>query len=339
MQERNGIISAGNWIVDYVKVIDRFPSENMLSNILEVHQSVGGGPNNVLTDLAKLDVGIPLYGAGLIGDDPAGKYIHQKMEEYKINSDHVLVSQECPTSFTDAMSVAETGNRTFFHYRGANTLLDVDQLSDIDVNAKMFHLAYLLLLDKLDDFDEDYSVKAARLLNIQQQKGYKTSIDVVSEESNRFKRVIRPCLPYVNYLIINEVEASAISDIIIRDEQGLNIANMKSAGRELIKSGVNDIVIIHAPEGACLVDKNLEIHWVPSCKVEPHEIKGATGAGDAFCAGCLYGIHEGWEYKDILKLAHASARFNLLEPTSTGGAVSLQEIKSYMSENALILPD
>jgi len=336
MTHRNGIISAGNWIVDNIKIIDRFPSENMLSNILNVFQSVGGGPNNVLTDLAKLDVDISLYGAGLTGDDPNGDYILEHLNQCGINSEYISRTSLLPTSFTDAMSVADTGNRTFFHYRGANSLLDMEQLKEIKVNAKIFHLAYLLLLDKLDDSDDEYGIKAARLLDQVRKKGFKTSIDVVSEEGSRFKQVVEPCLPYVDYLIINEVEASAIIGIDIRENNTLNVQEMKMVAKMLINRGVQELVIIHCPEGACLVNTSGETLWVPSWKVETSEIKGATGAGDAFCAGCLYGIHEGWSYQEILQLGHASARFNLLDPTSTGGAVSLTELMNYISSEGVV---
>ena len=36
-------------------------------------------------------------------------------------------------------------------------------------------------------------------------------------------------------------------------------------------------------------------------------IKGVNGAGDAFAAGFLYGLHEGWDYRRRLELAHAAA--------------------------------
>jgi len=330
MDNRKGIISAGNWIVDYVKIIDRFPSENMLANILDVYKSVGGGPNNVLTDLSKMKVDIPLYGAGLVGDDADGDYIFNQIDENGINKDYMQRTSVLPTSFTDAMSVIDTGNRTFFHYRGANAQLKVEHLIEINANAKIFHLAYLLLLDELDSEDLDYGVKAARLLKHIREKGYKTSIDVVSEEGERFKKVVSPCLQYVDYLIINEIEAAAISGISLLEDGIIQVEKVKEAALQLIRLGVNELVVIHCPEGACLVDTNDKIVWIPSWKVDTSEIAGATGAGDAFCTGCLYAIHEGWPYEKVLQLGHSSARFNLMEATATGGAVTLTELEAFM---------
>jgi len=38
---RRGIISSGNWLIDYVKIIDNLPQRNMLVNILDEKTSIG----------------------------------------------------------------------------------------------------------------------------------------------------------------------------------------------------------------------------------------------------------------------------------------------------------
>ena len=53
---RQGILAAGNFIVDYVKVIDGYPVQDMLASILSESRSNGGGPYNVLKDLAAMKV-------------------------------------------------------------------------------------------------------------------------------------------------------------------------------------------------------------------------------------------------------------------------------------------
>ena len=49
---RKGIVGAGNLIVDKIKVIDRWPGEGNLCNIRSTVSSAGGGPCNVLFDIA-----------------------------------------------------------------------------------------------------------------------------------------------------------------------------------------------------------------------------------------------------------------------------------------------
>ena len=65
---KKGIIGAGNWLVDTVKTLDRFPKEGELCNIKSIEVGGGGGPCNVLFDLAAMTDQIPLYAAGVIGN-------------------------------------------------------------------------------------------------------------------------------------------------------------------------------------------------------------------------------------------------------------------------------
>jgi sugar/nucleoside kinase (ribokinase family) len=58
---RTGIMAAGNWIIDHVKIIDTWPNRGMLANIKQEMQGTGGAPYNVLINLAKLQVELPLF--------------------------------------------------------------------------------------------------------------------------------------------------------------------------------------------------------------------------------------------------------------------------------------
>ena len=53
-KERSGIVAAGNWIVDHVKLIDVYPVQDSLANIREESANNGGSPYNVLKDLTKM---------------------------------------------------------------------------------------------------------------------------------------------------------------------------------------------------------------------------------------------------------------------------------------------
>ena len=49
---RNGILAGGNYIIDYVKLINGYPEQDMLADIRSETSSNGGGPYNVLNDPA-----------------------------------------------------------------------------------------------------------------------------------------------------------------------------------------------------------------------------------------------------------------------------------------------
>ncbi|MCQ2378793.1 MAG: carbohydrate kinase family protein [Victivallaceae bacterium] len=327
--ERNGIIGAGNWIVDHVKTIDRWPGEGNLCNILSQIAAPGGGPANVLFDLAAMDGNLPLYAAGLLGDDEDGEYLLGEIASRRIDASFMGKTRSAATSFTDAMS--GEGKRTFFHCRGANALLDRKTLEKVDVPAKFFYLGYLLLLDALDAPDERFGTRAAGLLKSLKDKGYRTVVDFVSEAPEKFRRIVFPSLPFIDILIVNEVEAGACCGFDLRCKDGaLEYARLPEAVDFLFSKGVGETAVIHFPEGAAGRTKDGAFVYAPSCAIRKSEIVGSTGAGDAFCAGVMYALHQDWPLDEALKLGAASSNFNLRDATASGGAVSLEKMMDFL---------
>ena len=330
IMERKGIISAGNWVIDTVKFIERYPVKGNLATITGIEEGLGGCAHNVLLDLAHLKSGLPLYAAGCIGNDRYGRMVLDELAEFGIDSSKMTILPDEATSYTDVMSELG-GARTFFHYRGANAKLAPAQILSCDVPARIFHLGYLLLLDELDRADSEYGVVAARVLKGLKEQGYKTSVDVVSEEGERFPQIVLPCLPYTDYLIVNEVEAGACYGVNLRDAAGtIQVEKVQDIATRLMNDGVGELVVIHFPEGGYALSRSGEKCYCGSYRVNPAEIVSTVGAGDAFCAGALFGIHEGYSLMEMLSFANACARFNLFSPTSTSGAPVLEEVKAFL---------
>src|SRR5262245_13654604 len=147
---RAGILSGGNWIVDAVKIVDTWPQQDALANILSTSKGTGGSPLNVLVDLGIMGVPFPLAGVGLVGKDEDGYWIIDLCRKLGVDTSALQRSDSAPMSYTDVMTVQSNGRRTFFHARGANALLDSKHFDFTQTTARIFHLGYLLLLDKLD---------------------------------------------------------------------------------------------------------------------------------------------------------------------------------------------
>ena len=131
--------------------------------------------------------------------------------------------------------------------------------------------------------------------------------------SFRFNKIVLPALKYTDYLIVNEIEAGRTTGNEIREPSGkLNIENLKKTLQMLIENGESELVCIHFPEGACAVKKGSEPHFAPSHSCPDGFIKSTVGAGDAFCAGMLYGIHEEWALDRIMRFANAMAAMCLM---------------------------
>ena len=96
--------------------------------------------------------------------------------------------------------------------------------------------------------------------------------------------------------------------------------------RKTIEAGVRDRVIIHCKEASFIMNSRYELEAVPSLRIPPEEIKGTVGAGDAFCAGSLYGLYNGMEDRQILEFASAAAACSLFEANSVDGMRTKGEI-------------
>lgn len=319
---RKGLLAAGNWIVDHVKIIDRWPAQDTLASIYSESSGNGGSPYNILVDLANLGASYPLAGAGLVGDDDDGRSILADCRARGIESSQVRVTTAAPTSYTDVMTVRETGRRTFFHQRGANAHFDIDHVDFEATDAKLFHLGYLLLLDRLDEVSDGMS-RAARLLERAQAAGLRTSIDCVSEDSGRFQSIVLPSLPFVDVLFANDFEAEKLTGVVLRERDQISVKAAAEAARRLIGSGVRSWVVIHFPEAVVASHVSGAVHWQPSVRLDPADIAGAAGAGDALATGILHGLHEDWDMPECLRLGVCAAAASLTHPTCSAGVQSV----------------
>src|SRR5262249_44508957 len=266
----------------------------------------------------------PLFGAGLVGRDALGSEILRICRKHGIETRYITSTERAPTSYTDVMTEKANGRRTFFHARGANALWKGTDLDFKNTKPRIFHLGYLLLLDALDKPDAKYGTAAARLLAEAQAAGIKTSVDVVSEDSDRFAKIVNPALKHVDYCILNEIEAGKTTGFKIRLPDGrLDTVALRHSAGTLLQQGVRELVVIHFPEGAFARTRKGDDVWQSSLKVSQKSIAGTAGAGDAFCAGVLLGLHEDWDLQRCLLTGVCIAAASLADPTCTAGVKSL----------------
>ena len=310
MSKRNGICVAGSILLDKIYHISAFPSSGELTQIKDISYAPGGLVPNVACDIKRIRNDIEVCAAGRVGKDEEYRYIKNYLENSGVNTEMIVEDAKEKTSFTDVMSVVG-GQRTFFTYAGASSKFGVDDIYLEKLDSKMLHLGYFLLLDKVDNGD------GLKILKKATELGIETSIDLVSENSDRYSLII-PCLPYVDYLIINEIEASAITRISPENN------NLEAIARKLRELGVRKKVIIHKSDiSVCLSDDGFNV--LPSFDVPKEYIKGTTGAGDAFCAGALIGIYDGLCDAEILEIASCAAVTSLCAPDATSGVLAQGE--------------
>lgn len=333
MMVRKGIAVAGNLVADTVKEIDAYPERGRLADIRAVRRSVGGSVPNTLLSLAAMQSGVPLMALGRVGDDEAGAYLLDQLRGAGVDASRVVVDSMQPTSFSDAMFALDTGERTFFHHRGANAAFCP---ADIDLDAlpcNLLHVAYLLLLDAFDAPDSEFGTVMARFLCEAQKRGVRTCVDAVSGGNGRAARIVPPALRYCDYAVMNELESCEAMGLAPRDANGrLLIGNIEEALRGFLRAGVRRRAILHCPEAGFCLDAKDGMAIVPSLLLPEGYVKGSVGAGDAFAAGCLYAIHQGWSAEDMLRFASAAAAASLSEADSHSGVQDAETLKRMMNQ-------
>lgn len=339
---KGGIVVAGCLILDRHFAIPTYPEEGRLVHAEPTIEDVGG-TGNLILDLAKIDSNLRVCVSAVLGAGDAGKTVMKRLEQYP-NIDTAGIVREGSTSITLVMDADDTKQRTFFYVPAASDIyceryIDWDALQASvggGYGRSIFQLEYLLLLKSCDATDTEYGTHAARILHDAREHGMLTSIDMVSENSERAGGIVRAALKYTDYCTINELEAEIVTGIPLEKEGALIKDNVPHALKALASLGVNKWVIIHALEGSFGLDVATgEVSSLPNLPLPDGYIKGKTGAGDAFCCGVLYSAYSGGTVADALKLGTACASCSLSEVNGTDGMRPLEEVMALYRKYSL----
>ena len=108
----------------------------------------------------------------------------------------------------------------------------------------------------------------------------------------------RAWLPYLDYLVVNEVEATMASGVEV-----YSIESARRASEELLDMGCRGIVVTMGSLGAIYVTREEEI-FSPAIKVKAVD---TTSAGDTFCGALAVGLTEGMGASEAMRFASVAA--------------------------------
>ena len=313
------VVAAGSILVDKINEIGAYPKAGELTQIRARSRVPGGLVPNTGCDIHILEPAIPVAAFGAVGNDDDGRFAVEELKRRGLDTAGVVVKPTA-TSFTDVMSVPG-GERTFFTYPGASADWGYDDFPfDLVQEGDLVLLGYFLLLAKIDAGD------GLRILKELKRIGAETAIDLVSENSDRYS-LVRECLPYVDNLIVNEIEAARIAGM-----DGVRGASaLPEVAARLLELGVQKRVVIHMPEKGVSLLRDGTWTEARSVGLPNGFIKGKTGAGDAYCAGCLVGIFNGLVEKEILELGGIAAVGAMSAPGAVEGMRPIAELKKLVS--------
>ncbi len=327
---RSGIVLAGTIVLDIIHMIDQWPDEEQIAFIRQTIEAPGGPPHNAAAGLVKLGAVFPVTMICVVGDDAAADTFIRIAGELGLDISNVIRVAGHSTDVTHVMTSKATARRTFFFHPGANGTITAEQMLPRHDSAKIFYLGSPGLSTSMDASDGwRTALRAAR------QRGFKTCMELCPVPAELQRAQTLPCLPLLDYFVINDSESEILSGLSISIDGHFNKALALSAAQKLLDLGVNELVSIHHPEGAVALRKSGEHAFAASVNVPQDEIMGTVGAGDAFYAGMLFGLHENWLLDQCLALAHASAATSLHSVTTSASIRPWTECLNYAATKGL----
>jgi sugar/nucleoside kinase (ribokinase family) len=293
--------------------MDELPGEGTLMALDSMPSKAGGCAANVAIGLSKQ--GIAADVVGRVGNDPAAQIIVSALREAGIGAQHITVSATTPTSQTVILLVRGQ-DRRFLHMFGANSEFAVAHIDRTWLKGlKIFYLGGLFVMPAI-------KIDALRdLLCFCKENGIMTVVDVVLPRQHKGFGGLEHLLPYIDYFVPNDDEATALTGVQDPLEQ---IRAFRAAGAHT--------VIITRGEQGCVAAQSSDVWQVPTFSMP---VVDPSGSGDAFTAGLIAGIYRGWAMPRTLTVASALGASATRAVGTTDGVFSAAELESFLASASL----
>jgi sugar/nucleoside kinase (ribokinase family) len=321
---RRGFVTGGTWCVDYNRSVSHWPGEDGLAELFEEERHGGGSGCNLAIDMRRLDPSMPVETIGLVGDDEDGRFLKAVAEAAGIGTGQMAVSPGAATQFCDAYVSRKSHRRTHIFHAGTGALLTPDHFDFSTTQVRFLHLGLPGVHRALDSPWQDEPNGWVAVLKKARAAGLRTNLELASIDKGLMAALVAPCLPHLDFLIVNDMEIGAIAGVETVSAEATDRQACERAARIALERGAMEMVAVHCPAFALAVTRDGASAVRPPIAIPEAEVLGANGAGDAFAAGMLYGIHEGWSVDQSLRLAHATAAASLRSISTTGSVVTWQ---------------
>jgi sugar/nucleoside kinase (ribokinase family) len=175
-----------------------------------------------------------------------------------------------------------------------------------------------------------------QVLRKAREAGLRTNMELVSLAPERLREQAVPCLPHLDSIIINEVEAAALTGIDPASGGEVDWFRVEQAASALLRLGVAQIAVIHFPQGCVAATSDGQVWRQASVRVPQVDVKSTNGAGDALAAGVMFGLHEDWPVQECLKLGVCAAATSLRSFSTSRGIPSAAECLAYGEQHGFL---
>jgi sugar/nucleoside kinase (ribokinase family) len=320
MSERRGVLSAGTWCVDFNKSIARWPDEDTSNEVFAIDRQNGGSGSNMALDLKRLDPELPVEAMGVVGDDDLGRFLFAECDARGVNRTALREAPGGATMSVDAFNVAANGRRTHFYHQGVAAVMTPDDFDFSSTTAKILHLGSPGAHEAMDLPWRGEANGWVAVLRKARAHGLCANLELMTTRAERLAELGRPCLPYLDCLIVNDYEVGALAGRETRRADGsTDPAAVARAIGDVLALGSLRWAAAHFPEGVVAGGRDGSRLALGSVALPAGAVVGANGAGDAFAAGMLYGLHEQWSIVECLQLGHACAAASMRAVSTTAG--------------------
>jgi len=265
------VVCFGALNVDRLYKVNHIAGAEEESEILEFNESPGGSAANSAVGLARLGVKTGYIGKVASGRD--GEYLLDAFRQEGVDTKGIIVSKNgrCGTviGFVD-----QTGQRALYLDPGVNSTLKFDEINlKYVTNTKFLHLT---------SFASDDPLKAQMKL-IDAFPKIAVTLDPGMIYARRGFNRLRPLVKKCYAILPNEGELKLLTG-----------KSCQEGAKVLLDEGVK-VVAVKLGDKGCYVTNGIESHFIMPNKVN---VVDTTGAGDAFCAGFIYGLLNGKTLKE-----------------------------------------
>ena len=306
------VLCAGIVVADlFVPPLPVLPAAGELLVTDDFLLSPGGCAANTAISLGRLGVAATV--AGKVGEDVFGDFLEQDLRRRGIDTSGLRRSARCGTSKTVVLTVPGE-DRRFVHTFGANADFHAGDLDGALLGGvEVLYLGGYLVLPALEQ------EALAELFALARAGGARTVLDVVvpaGDETASLDR-LRDLLPHVDVFMPNGDEAAALTGEREPERQARRFLEA-GAGTALITLGAEGVVAVSGEESLA----------VPAPQVDALD---ESGAGDAFAAGFIVGLLEGWKLERSVRFASAIGASACTRLGCTDGVFTRAEAEAFLA--------
>ena len=211
MSERRGVVSAGTWCVDFNKSIARWPEEDTANEVLAIDRDGGGSGFNMALDLKRLDPSFPVEAMGLVGDDDLGRFLFGECDAHGVARAALKALPGAATMSVDAFNVQANGRRTHFYHQGVAAEMAPDCFDFSSTRARILHLGLPGAHKAMDRPWRGEANGWVAVLRKARGFGLAANLELMTTGAGRLAELGRPCLPHLDWLIVNDYEIGALA--------------------------------------------------------------------------------------------------------------------------------